>query len=695
MSTVENPSSLDMVGLITKHCAGDVKAMDALVQRFAGEGVKFGQPLTDEQRTIIAAFIADEERTKQESGIGEVPKARHLCTDLANANRIRVHSGKQLISVKKVFYAWQGTHWGPDDAEAHRLAARLSKIVAAEAAAAGREYRKLLEANQDLREAMLDHLKHPTRSNLSKSEIGQRILEARDKVEALQKWSKQCEMRSCQDNALGLLRSMLDLDPSKLDRDPWLLNCKSGTVDLRTGQIKPHSPSDFITRCAHVTYEPHAKAPVFEQFLLEILDTPDRVAFVQRWYGYAATGDTREQILVFHVGEGGNGKSTLKTAVEDVLGEYAVPAPPKILADEGRGYDRHPTEIADLWGRRLVTSSESAAGEVLRETFVKQATGEDALKGRFMRGDFFSFRPTHKLQLLTNHEPMIVSQDFAIWRRILLINYAHRYGSPEEVASDIAERVKDPSLPEKLRAERAGIFAWLVRGAVEWSRMGLRPPASVLAATERYRSDQDRLKQFITDCCELDPQGRVQNDGPGGLYHAYKRWADSSGLRPISNLRFRDCILKVSPTLRPFEGKQGTGSNRRTIRGVTGLRLLGSASEYDFTDQDAPQPCPKPRRTKNPEAAKSVDPPVVDQALDTSWLDEETQKPAQAAPERRSLVERLGIDPDTAERMAEAGFSTLEDVIAPGFVRLSGYSEGWLRDLQSKARDQLMIGGAQ
>ncbi len=132
------------------------------------------------------------------------------------------------------------------------------------------------------------------------------MVNALNKAEALERWQKSCEMRTNITNALGLLRDLLTVDPESFDRNPTLLNCQNGTVDLRTGRIKPHDPSDSITRCAPVNYVPTAQAPRFEKFLNEILD-PERAKFVQRWFGYCVTGDVREQKMVLHIGEGSNG----------------------------------------------------------------------------------------------------------------------------------------------------------------------------------------------------------------------------------------------------------------------------------------------------------------------------------------------------------------------------------------------------
>ena len=150
--------------------------------------------------------------------------------------------------------------------------------------------------------------------------------------------------------------------------------------------------------------------------------------------------------MAIHIGPGRNGKGTLIRAVSSVLGEYAQTAAQGLLADGGKSIERHPTEIARMRGMRMVTAHEPDNGAVLREGFVKQATGGDSLVGRGMHKDFSEFDPTHKLQLLTNYKPVVKGQDRGIWSRLLIINFPFKYGSAAEVQKGEATRIKNPAL---------------------------------------------------------------------------------------------------------------------------------------------------------------------------------------------------------------------------------------------------------
>lgn len=506
----------------------------------------------------------------------QIPLAQFLCTDLANARRVVVSFGRKLAVVAGTFYGYSGKHWEKDEAGAARCVARLSQVVRAESDYYFQQFDQLRAADgyQELSEAY----RTATRRDQSKAKtdlkalpLGPQIIKALETSDELRKWAKHCESTAAQGAVIKLLRTMLQTDITKLDTHHHLLNCSNGTVDLRTGEIRDHDPDDWITQLAPTSYVPDADAPAFRQFLIDILDN-ERAQFVQRWFGYCATGETREQKIVLHIGPGGNGKGTLFRAVTAALGSYVHTAAPHILTGDGSA-SRHPTEIADLFGRRFVVSHESDEGAVLREGFMKQASGEDELSGRFLFKDFFAFRPTFKLQLLTNHKPIVKGQDFGVWRRLLLLHYGMRYGSVEQVAAGEADRVGDRGLDAKLSAEREGILAWIVRGAMHWYEHGLSPPASVYDASAAYRNEQDRVKQFISERCIVDAQAWSSFSGPFGLYPEYVRWAKDSGFQALTITRFTGELERVVPGFRKEEKRVKIDNVWKTQKGCWGARI--------------------------------------------------------------------------------------------------------------------------
>jgi putative DNA primase/helicase len=307
---------------------------------------------------------------------------------------------------------------------------------------------------------------------------------------------------------------------SELDRHPLLINVANGTLDLETMKLREHDRNDLLTAIAPVAYDPNAECPSFAAFLTRILPDEGIRDFVQTAVGYSLAGNVGEQVLFFPHGEGANGKSTLLTAIQGVLGgDYALEAAPNLLM-EGRNA-AHPTELADLFGKRFVVCQESAQGQGLNESLVKRLTGGDPIRARRMREDFWTFDPTHKLWLSSNYRPVIRGTDEGIWRRIYLI--------PFNVFIPTVERDRD--LPKKLAKERNGILTWALRGWSNHRRGGLQPPAAVQLATGDYRTEQDVIGRFLDECVEA---ARGERLPAADLHRRYEAWCRQNGEVPVN-----------------------------------------------------------------------------------------------------------------------------------------------------------------
>jgi putative DNA primase/helicase len=344
--------------------------------------------------------------------------------------------------------------------------------------------------------------------------------------------------------------------PCKLDADPWALNVQNGTLDLRTGTLQPHDPADLLTKLCPVPFDPTATCPNWERMLDTIMrGHADLITFLQRAVGYSLTGSVAEQVLFLLWGKGSNGKSTFLNALLDSLGDdYSMQAPDGLLMVKHG--DSHPTERADLHGKRFVSSVEVEEGRRLAESLVKQLTGGDSIRARRMREDHWQFAPTHKLWLAANHKPTIVGTDHAIWRRVKLIPFT----------VTIPDADQDKELLAKLKAERPGILAWAVRGCLDWQQHGLGEPDEVKAVTAEYRDEMDVLGAFVAELCV---EGERFTAKASAVYAAYHKWCQANGEDAVSQRRFG---LAMSE-----RGFQRYASNGKWYRGIA---LLDDRTEF-------------------------------------------------------------------------------------------------------------------
>lgn len=381
-----------------------------------------------------------------------------------------------------------------------------------------------------------------------------------DHAKMIAEWAMASESVGKLAAMLEAAKDELPIAPDELDADPWLFNCTNGTLDLRSGELRPHRREDLLTKMSPVAYDPHGKCRTFKRFLIRILaGRRDLIRFVQRAVGYSLTSDVSEQVFFFLFGQGANGKSTFLNTMLGILGDYGTQAAPGLLM--AKNGETHPTELADLAGVRFLSTVEIAEGREMAESLVKQITGGDPVKARRMREDFWRFMPTHKIWLAANHKPVIKGSDDAIWRRVHLI--------PFEVV--IPKEQRDRKLGEKLKLEYAGILAWAMRGCLSWQRTELGVPSVVSGATESYRKEMDILATFFADCCTTGPNIRAPK---GLLYKTYKEWCETNGERYENQRAFRGHMLE-----RGYGEVNGTGGLRMWI-GV-GLRAKDEAQEHE------------------------------------------------------------------------------------------------------------------
>ncbi|MFC9620247.1 phage/plasmid primase, P4 family [Streptomyces sp. NPDC056930] len=339
------------------------------------------------------------------------------------------------------------------------------------------------------------------------------------------------------------------VEASDFDNRPDLLSFRNGTVNLRTGQLRPHNKADMLTYCLDIDYDPGAQCPRWDQFITEIFpDNPDLIPYIQRLVGYGISGYTDEQCFAVFWGKGANGKSVLTDTLSSVFRTISKTTPFATFEEKANG--GIPNDIAALRGSRLVMASEGESGKPMSEAVLKRVTGKDMIAARFLRQEFFEFKPSFLLMLATNHKPKFRGQDEGLWRRVKMIPFT-RYFAPHE---------RDYSLDKKLEAEAKGIAAWAVRGAVQWFAEGLQDPSSISAATKEYKETSDALAGFFPGTLVADDAARM--DG-SEAFNSYLDWCEAENLP-----------AKERWTRRAFYGAMEERGITRT-RTAKGMALVG------------------------------------------------------------------------------------------------------------------------
>ena len=429
------------------------------------------------------------------------------CTHLANSYRIRHYfKGRIWYALGVGWILWAGKFWRPDPTNEGAIATgfvdSLSRRIAAEAGAITR--RASEEADGDRRKALMTQ------------------------AEALLKWAVQSENERTIAAGLKLTKHALLIEYSTLNADPWLFNCQNGTVDLRTGTLRPHDPADLITFLSPVVFDAAATCPTWLRFLSEVFaGDMDMVAFIQRAVGWSLTGVVKERALFFLYGDSGkNGKTTMVETIMKLVGacgESSYGYGRKVGADtfmKSKNSEDNQRKAATLAGPRFVCTSEVDEEHRLNEQLIKDITGGDTLEGRRLYQEAFTFKPQFKPWMYGNHKPEIRGTDDAIWSRVRLVPFEVSFKGREDL-----------ELADKLEAELSGIFNWAIQGCLDWQRHGLQPPAKVQAATQAYRDEMDVFGPFIAECCVIHRNAEVRANE---LWNAYKAWCAENGVKEQS-----------------------------------------------------------------------------------------------------------------------------------------------------------------
>jgi putative DNA primase/helicase len=493
---------------------------------------KLKTPTADDYiRTSDGRFVLPEFLKRETMTPSRALAVNFATTDLGNAQRLARHCAglAHYCYERKMWLVWNGRSWEWD---------RGDKITSLAKEAVRQIYTETaLEPDDKKRKELADHAR--------RSESEHRIR----------------AMISLAQSEIGI-----PVKVTELDKDPWLFNCLSGTLDLRTGKLLPHKKQDLLTVLVPIEYAPNTNCPLWLKFLDRVTaGNTELQSYLQRAVGYSLTGITKVQVLFFLYGLGNNGKSTFVTLIRKLTGDYGERVSTDLFMIKDKTGSGPKEGLANLRGRRFVVASELEDGKRLAVSLIKDMTGGESIKADRKYEHEVEYQPSHKLWLVGNHKPVITDTTLSIWRRVKLIPFTVTI-PPNEI---------DEDLPEKLEAELPGILAWAVLGCLDWRKYGLNEPNIISAATASYRHDQDILGDFIEDCCILEPLASISKTD---LKDSYSQWCQANTIEPITQRTFKARLIERGIT----EGRAGKARLWKGIR----LRIDTDSDKSDKSLDD-------------------------------------------------------------------------------------------------------------
>ena len=443
-------------------------------------------------RTVASIYHAatrngwiNPDRNRHAETLGDIDNGRRFAT--ANRNRLI------YVRATKTWRKYKNGIW--------RACERGEEVAAAKTV-----------ADANLREAGLNLSASP--SDASKASYGQalKVHRSAPRINAM----------------IDMARAEDDLsvpDPTFFDGNPLTLGVEGGAIDLKTGEWLAPSPGHRISKCVGVRYDSSAKCLRWEAFLADILGDQERVAFVQRFAGYSLTGLVDEEALLFMVGTGANGKSVMANVLAAVFGDYAVTVGSELLSvtkNEGEA-SRYKHR---LQGARLALVNEVGQADTFNDRRIKEIVSREAIPTRALFGEAFDFYPTHTIWVRGNHRPAIRDAGDGMWRRLFLLLFGRQFG-PEERVRDLDRQL--------LEAEGSGVLNWCIAGCLQWQKVGLQTPPSVLQETAMYRDDTDVIGDWIATDCVVKPGERCSI---ATIFSSYQHHCATLGMTPMTRPAF-------------------------------------------------------------------------------------------------------------------------------------------------------------
>lgn len=470
-------------------------------------------------------------------------------TELGNAKLYAELFGSQFKYVPEIakWLRWNGTRWQPDDDGAY-----IRNI-----------YDLLMHIQVEVticsKQAQLLQIK--CLENENDEALSQRANELQEIAKALWKWYFASQSNQRIKNTIELARHQegVTLSIKTFDSKGHYLGVGNGVIDLRSGEFITGDEKYLMAKQTQVEYEAGAICPSWKKFILIIMQgNQEMVGFLKRLIGQGLLGTPGKDKLAIFCGCGANGKSTFVDTINHILGDYSAVTDPKVILEGKQNAEYY---LACLKGVRSVFMSETKKGATVAEDLVKMIVDSGEITGRFPHGRVFQFQPVFTAILSTNHKPRI-GTDHAIWRRILLVPFNHV----------IPDAKRNPAFRSKvLMPEAAGILNWCIEGCLEYQQVGLNPPDEIIAATAGYRDEQDKLGQFLEQCCEVDLNNGKLRTEITVLRQIYEKWCAEEGLQAEGGVSLRQEFIN-----RGHQVKKG-GNGRIT---VYGLQVYGNASSW-------------------------------------------------------------------------------------------------------------------
>ena len=346
------------------------------------------------------------------------------------------------------------------------------------------------------------------------------------------------------------------IDRSEVDKDPYIVNVKNGLVDIRTGELMPHTPSHIFFSQLPVVYDPNIDTDnsKCDKFFREVVDEKN-VQLLYEIFGYCLLRAYPLHKAFMFVGSGANGKSTVLELLTRFLGEESVS---HISLQD---FDGSRFSSAALFGKLANIYADIPSYPMKYTGRFKMITGGDTIYGEKKFRDFFSFKNTAKLIFSANTLPEVNDMSYAFWRRWIILEFPNRFEG-ERCDPNILDKIATPEELSKLLTKSIEALREVLR----------RNSFSETLSTEKLMNEwRERANSVFGFVSKFLVQSQNSMEEKADVYNQYVKYCKDNDLIPVEYNVFGSSLPKF---IRVKSGKVRRRSGRVTVWQGIKLRTI-------------------------------------------------------------------------------------------------------------------------
>jgi putative DNA primase/helicase len=336
--------------------------------------------------------------------------------------------------------------------------------------------------------------------------------------------------------------------------DVYNINVQNGRLDLKTGNINPHTPEANDFQQINAKYDPEVVCPDVDKMLMRVFCGDKQLYdLFEEMMGYCLLKNCRMQKLFVFFGDGNNGKSTILRVISDFIGggNYST------LSLQDLETTFRPAELEN----KLLNIGDDIPATTIRDsgTLKSTTTGEEITVERKNKPPF-NLKNYAKMIFTTNKMPPAVDKSDGFYRRLCLI--------PLDAKFKVTDADFDPDIEEKVTSQEAmsHLLNMALRGYKRMKKNNkFTTSDKVENAVAAYKEKSSTTLTWLADICvTLD---YLLSKSTSELNYEFRNWCAEEGIDPMKIPKAKTVTEEIEKQyglhLSPQQREKGTGKQVR------------------------------------------------------------------------------------------------------------------------------------